>query len=104
LWSDETIQEGLEGCKKNSQVYAKLRTKCTRRDARGHFFSAVIKLKGNCRKIKDGYKQTGNNRMKNKFYNKMNEVMSVKHSVTPPLILDTSVSRSVGTLSLVRMM
>jgi len=24
LWSDETIQEGLEGCKKNSQVYAKL--------------------------------------------------------------------------------
>jgi len=24
LWIDETIQEGLEGCKKNSQVYAKL--------------------------------------------------------------------------------
>jgi len=62
LWSDETIQEGLEGCKKNSQVYAKLsdqmhkvgykRTLVQCRDK-------VKKLKGDYRKIKDGHKQTG---------------------------------------------
>jgi len=55
----------------------------------------VKKLKGDYRKIEDGHKQTGNNRKKNKFYEKMNEVMSMKHSVTPPLIPDTSVVSSV---------
>ena len=52
------------------------------------------KLKGDYRKIKDGHKEMGNNRKRSKFYKKMNEVMSAKHSVTPPLILDTSVENS----------
>ena len=58
-------------------------------------------MKGDYRKIKDGHKQTGNNRKKsNKFYEKMNEVMSAKHSVNPPFILDTSVFESSNVTSI----
>ena len=98
LWSNETIQEGLEGCKKNSQVYAKLSDQMHKAGYKGTLVQCrdkVKKLKGDYSKIKDGHKQTGKNRKKNKFYDKMNEVMSTKHSVTPPLILDTSVASSV---------
>ena len=97
LWSDETIQEGLEGCKKNSQIYAKLSDQMRKAGYERTLVQChdkIKKLKGDYRKIKDGHKETGNNRKKSKFYEKMNEVMSAKHSVTPPLILDTSVENS----------
>jgi len=95
-WTDAEKFKLIELWSDNSQVYAKLsdqmhkvgyeRTLVQCRDK-------VKKLKGNYRKIKDGYKQMGNDRKK--FYEKKNEVMSVKHSVTPPLILDTSIANSV---------
>ena len=83
---------------RRSQVYAKLSDQMHKAGYKRTLVQCrnkVKKLKGDYRKIKDGHKQTGNNRKKNKFYEKMNEVMSVKHSVTPPLILDTSVVSSV---------
>ncbi|XP_065893269.1 zinc finger protein with KRAB and SCAN domains 2-like [Dysidea avara] len=98
LWGDGTIQEDLEGCKKNSQIYARLSDQMQKAGYERTLVQCrdkIKKLKGDYRKIKDGHKQTGNNRKKsNKFYEKMNEVMSAKHSVNPPFILDTSVVKS----------
>lgn len=97
LWGDQSVQEELEGCKKNSKVFSRLsdqmrtagyeRTLAQCRDK-------IKKLKGDYRKVKDANKQTGNKRKKSKFYEKMNEILHDKHSVTPPIILDTSSSTS----------
>jgi len=99
LWGDQTIQEQLEGCKKNKQVFQKIseqmreagyeRTLSQCRDK-------IKKLRGDYRKIKDAIKETGNEnkRKKSKYFEKMNEVLHDKHSITPPVILDTSASAS----------
>ena len=99
LWGDQSIQEQLEGCKKNRQVFEKIseqmceagyeRTLSQCRDK-------IKKLRGDYRKIKDAIRETGNKnkRKKSKYFEKMNEVLHDKHSVTPPVILDTSASAS----------
>lgn len=97
LWGDQSVQEELEGCKKNSKIFSKLsdqmraagyeRTLAQCRDK-------IKKLKSEYRKVKDANKQIGNKRKKSKFYEKINEILHDKHSVTPPIILDTSASSS----------
>ena len=56
-------------------------------------------LKEDYRKVKDANKQTGNKQKKSKFFDKMNKVLHDKHSITPPVMLDTPVSISTVELS-----
>ena len=99
LWGDQSIQEQLEGCKKNRQVFEKIneqmceagyeRTLSQCRDK-------IKKLRGDYRKIKDAIRETGNEnkRKKSKYFetNKQKKFLHNKHSITPPVILDTSAS------------
>ena len=90
---DEIIQEQLEGCKKNREVYEKIaklmceegydRTWTQCRDK-------IKKLKVDYRKVRDKNKETGNKRRDNKFYKAMNEVMADKPTTQPPVLIDTS--------------
>ena len=40
--------------------------------------------------MRDGNKETGNKQQKSKFYEKVNEIISDKPSISPPVLLDTS--------------
>ena len=93
LWGDETVQEELEGCKKNSQIYEKIsvqmRTLGYERTL-GQCREKIKELKSEYRKVRDSNNQTGNKQKKFKFYDKLNEILNDKHSISPPVILDTS--------------
>jgi len=97
LWGDQPIQEQLEGCKKNSQVFAKISEQMSEAGYERTLIQCrdkIKKLRGEYRKIKDSHKEMGNNRKKSKFFDKMNEILHNKPSVSPPVILDTSVASS----------
>ena len=63
-----------------------------RQVTRGRLHNAEIKMI--IEKVKDANKQTGNKQKQSKFFDKMNKVLHSKHSITPPVVLDTSVSIS----------
>ena len=93
IWGDETIQEQLEGCKRNKDVYEKISkfmfeagydrtgTQCREK---------IKKLKVDYRKVKDKNKQTGNNQKDTKFYNALNEILDNKPTTQPPILIDSS--------------
>jgi len=56
----------------------------------------IKKLKAEYKKVKDGNKETGNNRRTCKFYAEMDEVMGSKPAICPPVIHDTFHSASPG--------
>ncbi|XP_065895990.1 myb/SANT-like DNA-binding domain-containing protein 7 [Dysidea avara] len=92
IWGEQTIQEQLEGCKRNREVFDKI----SREMAVAGFTRTgpqcrekVKKLKGEYKKIKDGLKQTGNNRKTCKFFEELDEVMGTKPAIAPPVLLDT---------------
>ena len=62
----------------------------------------IKKLKDEYRKVKDANKQTGNKQMKNKFYDKMNEIFHEKHSIAPPVILDTSANTETANCGIIQ--
>jgi len=97
LWGNQSVQEKLEGCKKNSQVYSKISEEMCEAGYERSLVQCqdkINKLRGDYRKIKDAHKQTGNKRKRSKFFDKMNEVLPDKHSVTLPVVLDTSATTS----------
>ena len=49
----------------------------------------VKKLREGFKKIKDGHKETGNKWKQWKLYDKINDIMGNRPSVTPPVVLDT---------------
>ena len=70
LWSDETIQEQLEGCKKNKDIYDKLSRemeKCWYIKSGSQCRDKIKKLKGEYRKIRDHNNITGRNRKLRNF-------------------------------------
>lgn len=92
VWGDEDIQEQLEGSKRNKHVYKSMaETLCvygiekTGEQCR----TKVKKLRQEYKKIKDDHKETGNERKKWKFYDRINRILGNKPSVTPPVVVDT---------------
>jgi len=49
----------------------------------------VKKLRQEYKKTKDGHKETGNKRKQWKYYDKINEIMGNRPSVTPPTLYKT---------------
>ena len=79
LWGDETIQEELEGCKKNSQIYEKISVEMGKlgyERTLSQCGEKIKKLKNEYRKVRDNNDQTGNKRKKFKFYDKLNEILN----------------------------
>ena len=93
IWSDATIQEQLEGCRRNSQVYKKISD-----DLRSAGFARTLeqcrekikKLKTEYKKIKYKRDQTGQGRYPEwEYFDALNEVLGHKHSTEPPVVVES---------------
>ena len=93
IWSDATIQEKLEGCRRNSQVYKKISD-----DLRSAGFARTLeqcrekikKLKTEYKKIKYKRDQTGQGRYPEwEYFDALNEVLGHKHSTKPPVVVES---------------
>ena len=93
IWSDATIQEQLEGCRQNSQVYKKISD-----DLRSAGFARTLeqcrekikKLKTEYKKIKYKRDQTGQGRYPEwEYFDTLNEVLGHKHSTKPPVVVES---------------
>lgn len=93
LWSEETIQVQLEGCKRNMHVYQKISREL---GVAGYERTAIQcrdklkKLRAEYKKVKDNNDETGRRRKKFKFYDELNEVLGCKPATCPPVVIDTS--------------
>ena len=92
IWGEDNTQEQLEGSKRNKHVYDRMVEELhmygeekTGEQVRGK----VKKLRQEHKKIKDGHKETGNKWKQWKFYDRINDIMGNRPSVTPPVVLDT---------------
>ena len=92
IWSEDSIQAQLEGCRRNKEVYEKISREL--KDA-GYERTAeqcrekVKKLKGEYRKVKDKHNKTGTGRKAWKFLNAMDDVIGDKPTTKPPVVIDT---------------
>ena len=103
LWSEDVIQQQLEGCRRNSTVFRKIadglseggftRTLEQCRDK-------IKKLKAEYKKIRDKRDTTGQGRYPEwEYFDAMNEVMAAKHSTEPPVVVESfSDSQTVDSL------
>ena len=92
VWSEEGIQEQLEGAKRNKHIYEQL--------AEDLAIYGIEKIGEQCRtkvkklhqqykKLADKYKETGQGRTKWKFFDKLNELLATRPATHPPVVLDT---------------
>ena len=92
LWSEEGIQEELEGSKRNKHVYARLSSELEKpgKVNSGELCRGKVKkLRQEYKKIKDGHNQTGRGRTKWKFYDQINELLGNRPATRPPVVLET---------------
>ena len=93
IWAEEEIQALLEGLRRNQSVLERIAREM---GAAGHSKTAsqckdkLKKLKTKYKKLKDGHDISGTNRHNWPFYDKMDEVLGTRHSVQPPITIDTS--------------
>lgn len=92
IWGEEAIQEQLEGCKRNRDVYDKIAREMSKAGFTRTGLQCrekIKKLKGEYKKVKDKNKETGNNRKTCKFYEELDVVLGHKPATRPPVIRDT---------------
>jgi len=90
--SDATIQEQIEGCRRNSQVFKKISDDlcsaaftCTLEQCR----EKMKKLKAEYKKVKHKRDETGQGRNpKWEYFDALNEVLGTKHSTEPPVVVE----------------
>jgi len=99
VWSEEGIQEQLEGAKRNKHIYDQLAEELivygiekTGEQCR----TKVKKLRQEYKKLADKHKETGQGRTKWKFFDKLNEFLSAKPATHPPIVLDNSTINNVA--------
>ena len=92
IWSEEGIQEQLEGAKRNKHVYEQLAEDLiiygiekTGEQCR----TKVKKLRQEYKKLADKHKETGQGRTEWKFFDKLNEFLATRPATRPPVVLDT---------------
>ena len=93
LWSEDNIQEQLEGCRRNSSVFRKIAD-----GLREAGFSRTLeqcrekikKLKTEYKKIRDKRETTGQGRYPEwEYFDAINEVLGPKHSTEPPVLVES---------------
>ena len=93
IWSEDTVQAQLEGCRKNREVFQKIvdRLKEAGYDRTVEQCRAKMKkLKQEYRRIKDKGNKTGEVAKKNwHFYGAMNDVLGTKPATKPLVLIDT---------------
>ena len=95
IWSDEEIQALLESSRRNQAIFERIAREM---GAAGFHKSPaqckdkIKKLKNKYKKLKDDHDISGTNRHNWPFFDKMDEVLGTRHSVQPPVTIDTSLS------------
>ena len=93
LWSEDVIQEQLEGCRRNSLVYRRIAD-----DLREAGFARTLeqcrdkikKLKGEYKKVRDKRETTGEGRYPEwEFFDALDNVLGPKHSTEPPTVVES---------------
>ena len=92
-WSEEGIQEQLEGSRRNKHVYEKL----SRSLAESYNIektgeqcrTKVKKLHQEYKKIKDGHNLTGHGRTQWKYYDKLDKILGSRSATRPRVLLET---------------
>ena len=97
LWSEDVIQDQLEGCRRNSQVYkitdglhearfSRMFEQCREK---------IKKLKAEYKKVKDKRDEIGQGRYPEwEFYDALDDVLGHKHSTQPPVVVESMSSPS----------
>ena len=92
-WSEEKIQEELEGSTRNKQIYAKIAAGMKKqgyiRDWK-HCRDKIKNLKTQYKKTKDCSKKTGTGRVVCKFYKELDEVLGPHPTSQPPNLYESS--------------
>ena len=93
IWADEEVQSLLESSRRNASIFERISREM---NEAGYNKSAtqckekLKKLRTKYKKLKDGHDISGTNRDNWPFYEKMDEVLGSRHSVQPPVTIDTS--------------
>ena len=93
LWGEDSIQQQLEGAKRNKHVYLKLVSELqkTGSDKTAEQCRAKMKkMKGDYRKVKDKHNQTGESRSNWKFFEAIDAILVHRPTTKPVVVLDTS--------------
>ena len=91
--ADEEVQSLLESSRRNASIFERISREM---NEAGYNKSAtqckekLKKLRTKYKKLKDGHDISGTNRDNWPFYEKMDEVLGSRHSVQPPVTIDTS--------------
>ena len=93
LWSEDVIQQQLEGCRRNSLVYRKIADDL---GEAGYTRSLeqcrdkIKKLKGEYKKVRDKRETTGEGRYPEwEFFDALDNVLGPKHSTEPPTVVES---------------
>lgn len=94
-WSEESIQDELEGAKRNKSVYQdisrKLGTENVFRDWK-QCRAKIKNLKTSYKSAKDKNNKSGSNRHTCKFFDRLDAILGPRSSTHPPQVLETSES------------
>ena len=93
LWEKDSIQQHLEGAKRNKHVYGKIARKLqtTGSDKTSEQCRAKIKkLKADYGKIKDKHNQTAESRSNRKIFDSIDAMLKHRLTTRPVDVLDTS--------------
>ena len=93
IWSDDTVQAQLEGCRRNSDVYRKIAKELTEvgyTRTLEQCRDKMKKLKAEYKKVKDKYNETGQGRYPDwDFFDPMDNVLGHKPATQPPVVVDS---------------
>ena len=90
-WSEDKIQEELDGCKKNKHIYDKIAARMTKAGFARTFDQCRItvkKLRREYRKVKDGNNKTGEDRKEWKYFEAIDDILGARPSTKPELLVD----------------
>ena len=93
LWGKDSIQQHLEGAKRNKHVYEKIARKLqtTGSDKTSEQCRAKMKIfKADYRKVKDKHNQTGESRSNRKIFDSLDAMLKHRPTTRPVDVLDTS--------------
>ena len=92
IWSEDKIQEELDGCKKNKHIYDKIAARMTKAGFERTFDQCRIKVKklrAEYRKVKDGNNKTGEDRKEWKYFEAIDDILGTRPSTKPEVLVDT---------------
>ena len=102
IWSDANIQEQLEGCRRNREVYAKIARELADAGYTRSFEQCrdkMKKLRGEYKKIKDKRKETGQGRYPEwDYFDAIDAVIGHKPATQPPVVVDSSLDDPITTI------